>query len=125
MMARIQIQEDKDLGGGSFGLGEAAGLMKSFGLGSVSGGVVNIDDELMTLTSNKMLRNMVLKLGVNVDYCEPFSLGYRLYDESPLKLIADSATNARLAEAVEFSVFVKNGKAEVSAESVNMKKETF
>ena len=78
MMARIQIQEDKDLGGGSFGLGEAAGLMKSFGLGSVSGGVVNIDDELMTLTSNKMLRNMVLKLGVNVDYCEPFSLGYRL-----------------------------------------------
>ena len=48
MMARIQIQEDKDLGGGSFGLGEAAGLMKSFGLGSVSGGVVNNDDELMT-----------------------------------------------------------------------------
>ena len=107
------------------GLGEAAGLMKSFGLGSVSGGVLIIDDELMTLTSNKMLRNMVLKLGVNVDYCEPFSLGYRLYDESPLKLIADSATNARLAEAVEFSVFVKNGKAEVSAESVNNEKETF
>lgn len=122
MMARIQIQEDKDLGGGSFGLGEAAGLMKSFGLGSVSGGVVNIDDELMTLTSNKMLRDMVLKLGVNVDYCEPFSLGYRLYDESPLRMVADSATNARLAEAVEFSVFVKNGKAEVSAESVNMKR---
>ena len=67
--------EMMDLGGGSFGLGEAAGLMKSFGLGSVSGGVVNIDDELMTLTSNKMLRDMVLKLGVNVDYCEPFSLG--------------------------------------------------
>lgn len=81
--------------------------MKSFGLGSVSGGVVNIDDELMTLTSNKMLRDMVLKLGVNVDYCEPFSLGYRLYDESPLRMVADSATNARLAEAVEFSVFVK------------------
>lgn len=122
MMARIQIQEDKDLGGGSFGLGEAAGLMKSFGLGSVSGGVVNIDDELMTLTSNKMLRDMVLKLGVNVDYCKPFSLGYRLYDESPLNMVADSATNARLAEAVEFSVSVKNGKAEVSAESVNMKR---
>lgn len=72
MMARIQIQEDKDLGGGSFGLGEAAGLMKSFGLGSVSGGVVNIDDELMTLTSNKMLRDMVLKLGVNVDCVNHF-----------------------------------------------------
>ena len=44
MMARIQIQEDKDLGGGSFGLGEAAGLMKSFGLGGGSSSVINIED---------------------------------------------------------------------------------
>lgn len=37
-VARIKIQEDKNLGsGGSMGLGEAAGLMKSFGLGSISG----------------------------------------------------------------------------------------
>ena len=40
-VARIKIQEDKNLGsGGSMGLGEAAGLMKSFGLGSISGGAV-------------------------------------------------------------------------------------
>ena len=77
--ASIQIQEDKDLGGGSFGLGEAAGLMKSFGLGSVSGGAVNIEDEMMILTSNKLLREMILELGVNVDYCKPFSF-LRMYE---------------------------------------------
>ena len=39
-VARIKIQEDKNLGsGGSMGLGEAAGLMKSFGLGSISAGL--------------------------------------------------------------------------------------
>lgn len=85
MMARIQIQEDKDLGGGSFGLGEAAGLMKSFGLGGGSSSVINIEDELMMLTSNKLLRDMVLDLGVNVEYSEPYSFGYRLYEESPLR----------------------------------------
>ena len=59
--ARILIQDEKDLGGGSFGLGEAAGLMKSFGLGSVGGGGINIEDELMVLASNKLLREMAFE----------------------------------------------------------------
>ena len=122
IMARIQIQEDKDLGGGSFGLGEAAGLMKSFGLGATSGGVINIEDELMTLTSNKLLRDMALELGVNVDYSKPFSF-YRMYDQSPLVLTADSATNQQLAEDVEFSVRPRDGKIQVSVKSVNMEKQ--
>ncbi len=122
--ARIQIQEDKNLGGGSFGLGEAAGLMKSFGLGSVSGGVVNIEDELMALTSNKMLREMALRLGVNVDYKKPFSF-YRMYEETPLVMTADSVTNARLAEEVTFEVSMKNNEIHVSAKSINMKKKNF
>ena len=71
--ARILIQDEKDLGGGSFGLGEAAGLMKSFGLGGVGGGGINIEDELMVLSSNKLLREMAFELGVNVDYTKPFS----------------------------------------------------
>ena len=38
-VARIKIQEDKNLGsGGSMGLGEAAGLMKSFWTGKYFGG---------------------------------------------------------------------------------------
>lgn len=121
IMARIQIQEDKDLGGGSFGLGEAAGLMKSFGLGATSGGVINIEDELMTLTSNKLLRDMALELGVNVDYSKPFSF-YRMYDQSPLVLTADSATNQQLAEKIKFVVSVRKGDIQVSAKAGKMKK---
>ena len=125
MMARIQIQEDKDLGGGSFGLGEAAGLMKSFGLGGGSSSVINIEDELMMLTSNKLLRDMVLDLGVNVEYSEPYSFGYRLYEESPFKMTTDSITNLRLDEDVEFSVSMSNGKIEVLAETKSMGKKHF
>ena len=123
IMARIQIQEDKDLGGGGFGLGEAAGLMKSFGLGSGSVSSVNIEDELMMLTSNKLLREMVFDLGVNVDYKEPFSF-YRLYEDSPLRLSTDSLTDANLVEVVEFSVTMNQNKIDVTAESNNMSKKT-
>ena len=125
MMARIQIQEDKDLGGGSFGLGEAAGLMKSFGLGGNSGGMINIEDELMTLTSNKLLRDMVLELGVNVEYSRPYAWGYRLYEETPIKMTTDSLTNTRLEEEVEFFVAMKSGKIDVTVESGSMEKKKF
>ena len=125
MMARIQIQEDKDLGGSSFGLGEAAGLMKSFGLGGNSGGMINIEDELMTLTSNKLLRDMVLELGVNVEYSRPYAWGYRLYEETPFKMTTDSLTNTRLEEEVEFFVAMKSGKIDVTVESGSMEKKKF
>ena len=113
--ARIQIQEDKDLGGGGFGLGEAAGLMKSFGLGSVGGGAVNIEDELMILSSNKLLRAMAFELGVNVDYQRPFSF-YRVYEQAPFRLRTDSATDARLAESIAFSVKQSAAKFDVEVE---------
>lgn len=122
--ASIQIQEDKDLGGGSFGLGDATGLMKSFGLGAVSGGTVNIEDELMVLTSNKLLREMVQELGINVDYKKPFSF-LRMYEDSPLFVTADSVTNINLAEDVEFTVLRKDGKIEVVVESETIDKESF
>lgn len=125
VMARIQIQDEKELGGGSFGLGEAAGLMKSFGLGGISGGGINIEDELQVLASNRLLREMVLELGVNVDYTEPFSLGYRLYEDAPLRLTADSLTNATLDEVVEFTVKIKDTDLEVTAESDRMEKKRF
>lgn len=113
--ARIQIQEDKDLGGGSFGLGEAAGLMKSFGLGSAGGGAVNIEDELMILSSNKLLREMAFELGVNVDYKKPFSF-YRVYERNPFRLRTDSATDARLTESIEFTVKQTANKFDVKVE---------
>ena len=101
--ARVKIQEDKDLGGGSFGLGEAAGLMKSFGLGGVGGGAVNIEDELSMFTSNKLIRSMVLDLGINVEYCEPWTFGYH----------------------VDFVVKLSGGRCHVTAEAMTMDKKTF
>ena len=101
--ARILIQDEKDLGGGSFGLG------------GVGGGGINIEDELMVLSSNKLLREMAFELGVNVDYTKPFSF-YRQYEQVPYRLRTDSTTDARLQEKIEFRVERKSNQVAVVAE---------
>lgn len=118
--ASIQVQDERDLisSGSGFGLGEAAGLMKSFGLGGSNVGGINMDDELMVLNSNDLVRKMVLDLGINVEYSKPFSLGYKLYGESPLRVTADTLTMNRLDCVVTLDVSVgKDGKVEVDAEA--------
>ena len=60
--------------------------MASFGLSGASGSSIVLDDELMTLTSNQMVREMVIKLGIYVDYMEPFTFGYRMYGQEPLRV---------------------------------------
>ena len=109
-VARIKIQEDKNLGsGGSMGLGEASGLMKSFGLGSISGGAVNIDDEIAIMSSNDLLKKVIIRLGLNVTYKKPYSL-ISLYEDSPLLIIPDSLTQENLDCFVSFKIEVsKNG----------------
>ncbi len=123
MMARIQIQEDREMAGGGFGLGEAAGLMKSFGLGGGGGGTVNMDDELSTLTSNRLLKEMVLALGVNVEYTEPYSF-FRIYN-APIVVRADSATNAHLSEVLEMKIRVDGKGVNVFTESGQTGEHTF
>ena len=115
IQASIQIQEDKESSMASFGLGEAAGLMKSFGIGS-GGGSVNIDDEMSILKSNRMLRLMILDLGLNVTYYEPYSF-YKMYDDSPLKLTADPATMENLDDEYRFTVTASPGNIKVKAKS--------
>lgn len=49
VMARFKVQDDTSMSSGNMSLGDAAGLMKSFGLnGGGSAGIV-IDDELAVL----------------------------------------------------------------------------
>lgn len=103
LMSRIQILEDKDFGSSGVGLGEAAGLMKSFGLAGNGGGAINIDDEVATLSSNYILKQVVLELGTNVVYKKSYSF-YKLYEESPLSVIPDSITQESLEEGVSFHV---------------------
>lgn len=123
MMARIQIQPEEDSGAG-FGLGEAAGLMKSFGLGGGSSQGVIIDDELSILTSSELVSKTVLDLGLNVTYTRPFSF-FKLYDSSPLCLVVDSVTKQTLDETVELAVSIKNGQVKVKASSGSRDTETF
>lgn len=112
IMSRIKIQGDKDLaGGGGVGLGEAAGLMKSFGLGGGSSSTVNIDDEIATLSSNLLLKKVVQELGLNISYKKPYSM-IQLYENSPLWVTPDSVTRQSLERGFSFEIEVnKDGSA--------------
>lgn len=123
MMARIQVQPEDEMGG-SFGLGEAAGLMKSFGLGGGAVQGINIDDELAVLTSSDLVSRAVLNLGLNVTYSRPFSF-FKMYNSSPLRLEVDSVTNKLLDETVVFVVSVSKGQTKVKAESESRDAESF
>lgn len=115
VVASIQLQDDKESNMASFGIGEAAGLMKSFGIGA-GGGSVRVDDEMAVLMSNRMLRMMILDLGLNVTYSKPNSF-YRMYDDSPLRLSADSVTMAQLDDEYNFVVSVAPENVKVKATS--------
>ena len=117
IMSRMRIEDDSQLGNGSVGLGEAAGLMKSFGLGGGSGTAINIEDELATLSSNQLLRDMVLELGINVTYKKPFSF-YSLYEECPILVTPDSTTQKTLNTDVVLTVNLNaDGSAKVKVKS--------
>ena len=100
IMAKMKIQEDKDLtSSGSMGLGEAAGLMKSFGLGGGSVAGIVLDDEIAMLSSNELLKKTAIRLGLNVTYEQPFSF-IQLYEDTPLRVIPDSVTQYNLKDGL-------------------------
>ena len=119
-MARIQIQEENDMmSGGSFGLGEAAGMMRSFGLGSMASKVgISIDDEIVTLYSSRLMSEMVTQLGLYVEYTKPYLFWIKMYGEEPIKVTTDPATLASLDESVTFKVSVpQTGKITVKTKT--------
>lgn len=119
----VKFQAENESGLGSFGLGEAAGLMKSFGIGGNTGSI-NIDDEVAIMTSNRMLSLAVLDLGMNVTYSLPYSF-YKMYNDAPLKLTADSLTMKNLIDQYDFKVSVA-GDIKVKANSkLGGRSETF
>lgn len=124
MTASVLIQDEKD-SGGSFGLGEAAGIMKSFGLGNISSGTINLEDELQIFKSNELFRKMILELGLHVEYVKPFTFGYKLYNSSDVRLTTDTLTQTTLSETVEFFVRHKSGKIQVKTETRSGGKKSF
>lgn len=125
IISRVLIQDDLDSGSGGFGLGEAAGMMKSFGLGGGSKGVISVDDELVVLSSNELMSRMVRELGLNVVCYKPYAYKYKLYHDAPLIITMDSLVATNLDEAINLKVSIsQQGKAKVISE-VGKKKQSF
>lgn len=104
MKAMLRIQDEKSLNnGGGISMGEAAGLMRSFGLGGGSSGAINVDDEMATLRSNALLTKAVLALGLDVTYEKPFSFE-KLYKNSPIVVSLDSIMRENLQESIVFRI---------------------
>ena len=114
--ASILLQDEKESGMSSLGLGEAAGLMKSFGIGGSMGSSIRVDDEMEILASNRLLRMVILDLGLNVSCSKPWSF-YKMYREAPLKLTADAEVMAKLEDEIRFSVSVAPGDIKVKMNS--------
>ena len=121
--AKIQLIEDKSSSSNGFNVGDASGLMKSFGFGGIGGGSINLDDEMAKLTSNSTLKDMVLKLGLNISYYKPYAYKYKMYENIPLILYVDSITECDLECTVTFDVDIKkDGKIKVKTEALKEKK---
>ena len=106
VMSVVKIQDEKDLSsGGGISMGDAAGLMRSFGLGGGTGGSINIDDEISTLKSNSLLSKAVVELGLDVTYEQPFSFR-TLYDDSPVIVYPDSMFRKNIDQVLDFQLQV-------------------
>ena len=126
IMARIQIQDDASMmASGGIGLGDSAGVMKTFGLGGLnSGSGVSIDDEISTLRSNSLMRKMVARLGLYAEYQRPLSF-IKLYGEEPVHVICDSTTLDALDDKVEFRPTATDRDGVTIKAKADGKKETF
>ena len=111
----VLLQEEQESAMSSLGFGEAAGLMKSFGIGG-GGGTINIEDEMEVMTSNRVMRLMIDQLGLNVSYSKPYSF-YYMYNEAPLKLTTGSGAITEVDDDYRFAVSVKPGNIKVVARS--------
>lgn len=113
--AMVKLQDDKDLGsGGAIGLGEAAGLMRSFGMGSKMGGNLNVEDEMAVLLSNNLIGKVVKTLSLDVTYNKPFSFEKLYHDNAPVTLEPDPSMRATLDHAIRLDVKVKGDQIQVT-----------
>lgn len=107
VVSRVQIQVEEGSGGMSLG-GDAVGIMKSFGLSGVSGGNILIDDEKAVFESHDLIKAVVIKLGLYVQYSNSFFSFTTLYEDLPLLMEADSSTLLTLDKTIVFSVQREN-----------------
>lgn len=104
IMSCFKVQDDNSLSSGSTTLGDAAGLMKSFGLNGASNMGIVIDDELAIVKSHDLWKSVVINLGLNAEYVEPLTWNYKMYRDLPYLMVADSATLQSQESTIEFYV---------------------
>ena len=123
VMARFKVQDDTSMSSGNMSLGDAAGLMKSFGLnGGGSAGIV-IDDEVAVLKSHTLWYEVVSKLGLNAEYVEPLTWKYKQYVNTPFLMVADSSTLKSQEETIEFYVREdREGKIKIEGKTKSQKR---
>ena len=126
IMTKIELRDNNNMASSSgFNIGDASGLMKSFGLGGISSGTLNIDDEEAKLTSNSLLKQMVLQLGLDVTYYKPYAFDYKLYEDIPFLLTTDPETKEQLDCSVKFQVKIDEKGAVTVKTKARKKKNTF
>ncbi len=117
IIAKVQLLEDKGTSGSGLNIGDAVGLMQSFGLGGISGSGLILDNEMAKFMSTTTLKNAVLKLDLNTAYYKPYSF-CKMYKNIPLLLSPDSLTQETLELPITFNVNIhENGKVKVKAKT--------
>ena len=124
--SRVLIQDESIStgNGGNVSLGDAAGLMKSFGLGGNVSGAINMDDEQAIFESHELLNEVVTRLGLNVCYLKPYSWEYKMYEDSPIEISLDSITNSTLDKSITFHVIVSGDNIRLTGKT-NSEKKTY
>lgn len=102
--ASLRIQDENTLNsGGGINMGDASGLMRSFGLNGGGSGGINIDDEMARLQSVELLSEVVNVLNLDVEYEKPFSFE-TYYTETPVIIRPDSLMRQTLDESIMFKL---------------------
>lgn len=96
----------------------ASSLVRSFGLGGLSGSD-NIDDEAAVMASQSHVRNMIYNLGLYASYdLKKFPFDKSLYKETPVLIKVDREILDSLSYNIEFKVKVNEDKTvEIEAET--------
>lgn len=122
--ASIKLQDEKELGSGSFGLGEAAGITESFRLGAVGNSVINMEDELQMLNSYSIFKEAIIDLNMYVCYEYPWSM-YEHYENKPIKVTMDTEQLDQVEFPIELLVRSSRNQISVVAEMDGMEKKSF
>ncbi|MEN9919758.1 MAG: hypothetical protein RL662_2194 [Bacteroidota bacterium] len=100
IVSNVKLRTDEE------GSKVASSLVRSFGLGGVSGSD-NIDDEAAIISSQSQARNMIYSLGLQASYdLKNFPFDKSLYNTSPILIEAEKSILDTLSVALKFEVEV-------------------